>query len=175
MRDLPDRPIALTLFRATRRTVMTDGEPDGQLRGDLALPLLDRAAGRRAGPGAPLRAGAAARRRSARRATAPRGPGHRARRAERGADPSAQRRLSERGGRGGGHQRAPGGRGNGGAPVQPDPGGGAAILRLGEQVAFKKAQRVDLESNPLKNMRMSEPGVLRVPLKAKEIATVRLT
>ncbi|WP_432799184.1 alpha-mannosidase [Poriferisphaera sp. WC338] len=29
--DLPHRPIALTLFRSTRRTVLTDGEPDGQL------------------------------------------------------------------------------------------------------------------------------------------------
>ena len=31
--DLEDRPIALTLFRSTRRTVMTDGEPEGQLLG----------------------------------------------------------------------------------------------------------------------------------------------
>jgi len=31
--DRPDRAIALTLFRATRRTVMTDGEPEGQLFG----------------------------------------------------------------------------------------------------------------------------------------------
>jgi len=33
--DLPERPIALTLFRGTRRTVMTDGEPAGELLGDL--------------------------------------------------------------------------------------------------------------------------------------------
>ena len=33
VRDLPERPLALTLFRATRRTVMTDGEPEGQLYG----------------------------------------------------------------------------------------------------------------------------------------------
>jgi len=33
--DLPERPIALTLFRATRRTVGTDGEPAGQLQGEL--------------------------------------------------------------------------------------------------------------------------------------------
>ncbi len=33
VRDLPERPIALTLLRATRRTVMTDGEPGGQLLG----------------------------------------------------------------------------------------------------------------------------------------------
>jgi hypothetical protein len=31
--DRPDRPIALTLYRSTRRTVMTDGEPGGQLHG----------------------------------------------------------------------------------------------------------------------------------------------
>ncbi|MHB0856743.1 MAG: glycoside hydrolase family 38 N-terminal domain-containing protein [Anaerolineae bacterium] len=35
VRDLPDRPLALTLFRGTRRTVMTNGEPEGQLRGML--------------------------------------------------------------------------------------------------------------------------------------------
>ena len=35
--DLPERPIGLTLFRATRRTVMTDGEPNGQLQGDLCF------------------------------------------------------------------------------------------------------------------------------------------
>jgi alpha-mannosidase/mannosylglycerate hydrolase len=33
VRDLPDRPLALTLYRSTRRTVFTDGEPDGQLLG----------------------------------------------------------------------------------------------------------------------------------------------
>ncbi len=35
VRDLPERPLALTLFRATRRTVNTAGEPEGQLQGDL--------------------------------------------------------------------------------------------------------------------------------------------
>jgi alpha-mannosidase/mannosylglycerate hydrolase len=34
VRDLPERPIALTLLRGTSRTVMTDGEPDGQVLGD---------------------------------------------------------------------------------------------------------------------------------------------
>jgi hypothetical protein len=33
VRDLPDRPLALTLFRSTKRTVFTDGEPGGQLLG----------------------------------------------------------------------------------------------------------------------------------------------
>ena len=33
VRDLPHRPIALTLLRATRRTVFTEGQPAGQLRG----------------------------------------------------------------------------------------------------------------------------------------------
>jgi len=37
VRDLPMRPIALTLFRGTRRTVMTNGEPNGQLRGALTF------------------------------------------------------------------------------------------------------------------------------------------
>ncbi|NJN17923.1 MAG: hypothetical protein HC822_17440 [Oscillochloris sp.] len=33
VRDLPERPLALTLLRSTRRTVMTDGEPAGLLLG----------------------------------------------------------------------------------------------------------------------------------------------
>ncbi len=33
VRDTPDRPIILTLFRSTGRTVMTQGEPNGQLLG----------------------------------------------------------------------------------------------------------------------------------------------
>lgn len=37
VRDQPDRPIALTLFRATGRTVMTDGEPGGQLPGPMTF------------------------------------------------------------------------------------------------------------------------------------------
>ena len=35
VQDLPQRPIALTLFRSTSRTVNTDGEPGGQLQGPL--------------------------------------------------------------------------------------------------------------------------------------------
>jgi alpha-mannosidase/mannosylglycerate hydrolase len=37
VRDLPERPIALTLFRATGRTVGTIGEPDGQMRGRMTF------------------------------------------------------------------------------------------------------------------------------------------
>jgi alpha-mannosidase/mannosylglycerate hydrolase len=37
VRDLPERPIALTLFRATRRTIFTDGQPGGQLIGPLTF------------------------------------------------------------------------------------------------------------------------------------------
>ncbi|WP_233256590.1 glycoside hydrolase family 38 C-terminal domain-containing protein [Opitutus sp. ER46] len=33
--DTPERPIALTLFRAVRRTFLTDGQPDGQMQGPL--------------------------------------------------------------------------------------------------------------------------------------------
>lgn len=33
VQDRPDRPIALTLFRSTRKTKMTDGEPEGLLLG----------------------------------------------------------------------------------------------------------------------------------------------
>ena len=35
--DRADRPVALTLFRATRRTVFTNGEPGGQLRRPLSF------------------------------------------------------------------------------------------------------------------------------------------
>ena len=37
VRDLAERPIALTLFRGTRRTVFTNGEPDGQMRGAMTF------------------------------------------------------------------------------------------------------------------------------------------
>ncbi len=37
VQDLPERPVALTLFRSTRRTVFTEGEPLGQLFGDLTF------------------------------------------------------------------------------------------------------------------------------------------
>jgi alpha-mannosidase/mannosylglycerate hydrolase len=37
VRDLSERPIALTLFRATGRTVGTDGEPGGQMQGSLTF------------------------------------------------------------------------------------------------------------------------------------------
>ncbi len=52
VQDLPERPLALTLFRSTRRTVFTDGEPQGLLLGEklifryLIVPLagpIDRA------------------------------------------------------------------------------------------------------------------------------------
>jgi hypothetical protein len=37
VRDTAERPVALTLFRGTRRTVFTDGEPGGQMRGTLVF------------------------------------------------------------------------------------------------------------------------------------------
>lgn len=37
VRDLVERPLALTLFRATRRTVFTDGELGGQVQGELCF------------------------------------------------------------------------------------------------------------------------------------------
>jgi alpha-mannosidase/mannosylglycerate hydrolase len=33
--DLAEKPLALTLFRATRQTVNTNGEPEGQMQGEL--------------------------------------------------------------------------------------------------------------------------------------------
>jgi alpha-mannosidase/mannosylglycerate hydrolase len=35
--DQADRPLALTLFRATQRTVFTDGQPNGQLHGSMTF------------------------------------------------------------------------------------------------------------------------------------------
>ena len=35
--DLPERPLALTLFRATSKTVFTDGQPEGQLPGKMTF------------------------------------------------------------------------------------------------------------------------------------------
>ena len=40
VRDVPERTIALTLFRSTRRTVNTDGEAQGLLMGSTAFQLL---------------------------------------------------------------------------------------------------------------------------------------
>ena len=37
VQDTPERTLALTLFRSTGRTVMTNGEPDGQMQGSLAF------------------------------------------------------------------------------------------------------------------------------------------
>ncbi|MDD2764854.1 MAG: glycoside hydrolase family 38 C-terminal domain-containing protein [Opitutaceae bacterium] len=37
VRDLPEHPLALTLFRATRRTIFKDGQPQGQLQGELSF------------------------------------------------------------------------------------------------------------------------------------------
>ena len=44
VRDNPERTLALTLLRSTRRTVGTDGEPNGLLLGDSHVPLSHRAA-----------------------------------------------------------------------------------------------------------------------------------
>lgn len=40
IRDQPERPIALTLFRGTRRTATTSGEPNGQELGKLTFDFL---------------------------------------------------------------------------------------------------------------------------------------
>ena len=37
VQDTPERTIGLTLFRATRRTVMTNGQPGGQVQGELVF------------------------------------------------------------------------------------------------------------------------------------------
>lgn len=42
VQDMLERAVALTLFRATSRTVMTNGQPDGQLQGELTFRYIIR-------------------------------------------------------------------------------------------------------------------------------------
>jgi alpha-mannosidase len=179
VRDLPERPVALTLFRGTRRTVLTDGEPNGQLIGDLhfrywVIPVVgdvDRV--RLCDLGQQLAAGL--------RDVQLRPKDVQFFRADLARDGASEKVLPAAAG----FLSVEGpavvtsirqvGEGLELRMFNPNTRSGAALLRLGEQAAYKKAQRVDLESNPLKSMRMFEPGVLRVPLKAKEIVTIRLS
>jgi len=177
VRDLPERPIALTLFRGTRRTVLTDGEPNGQLKGELRfrywiVPVageVDRV--RLCDLGQLLAAGlrdVQLRPKDVRLFRSAAGGGS-------GATlPAVDGFLSIEGSAVVTSIRQVG-EGLEVRMFNPNPRSATATLRLGERASFKKAQRVDLESNPLKSMRMSEPGVLRIPLKAKEIVTVRLS
>ncbi len=60
IRNQDERTLALTLFRSTRRTVMTDGEPEGLLRGTMTFRYSDRSSAGRTGTRSTVQAGPAA-------------------------------------------------------------------------------------------------------------------
>jgi len=168
VRDLPERPIALTLFRATRRTVLTDGEPLGQLLGPLTFRYwvapLD---------GAPDRARLC---RLGQQLAAGFRPAYV--RAEDVAVRGAQRNLpaedsflNVEGGAVLSSARLV----DGGLEVRlfnPAPAPIRAILTVGG--GYTRAGRVNLESAPLESPALFE-GAMVVDLGAKEIVTVRLS
>ena len=57
VRDLPERPLALTLFRGTKKTVGTVGEPGGQEKGRLDFQVLDSSHPGKPGPDKVMRIG----------------------------------------------------------------------------------------------------------------------
>lgn len=179
--DQPERPIALTLFRATRRTVMTDGEPLGQLQEAMTfrywiVPLAgepDRAQlcllGQRLAAG--LRA---AQLRPVDVAYFRRGSG----RGDAAALPPTASLLRLEG-----QAIVSGLRRNAGAielrlfnpltvPI-------TAHLRLDDALWREehpfRAERVDLEGRSLAPLDMVDDGAWALPLRPKEIATVHLT
>jgi alpha-mannosidase/mannosylglycerate hydrolase len=175
VRDLPERPVALTLFRATRRTVMTDGEPGGQLIGPLSfrywlVPLSgepDRT--RLSYLGQQLAAGLRAVPMSPRDVAMYRG------RAE--LSPSAGLLETE------GPAVVTSVRRTAGALevrfFNPLTTPATAMVRLGAAgggiAGFSQAQRVNLESAPLAEPEAVESGALEVSMRPKEIVTLRLT
>jgi alpha-mannosidase/mannosylglycerate hydrolase len=178
VRDLPERPLALTLFRGTRRTVMTGGEPNGQLRGELVfrywiVPLADApdpvrlcALGQQLA--APLR--------DVQLRSEDLAIERAALSAERTLPPSAGF-LSVEGAAVVSSVRQVGG----GMEVRlwnPTPEAVRAILRLTErpQAATQptQAQYVNLESAPLAEPEPIEAGALEVSLGPKQIVTLRL-
>jgi alpha-mannosidase len=171
-RDLPDRPIALTLFRATRRTVFTDGEPNGQLPGTLTFrywiaPLTgepDRT--RLCELGQLIVAGmrdAQLRRQDVAlvakgAATLPPAAGFL--RLEGPAVVTSLRQVGE------------------GVEVRmfnPANEPAAVTLHLSELLHVQCAQRVDFESNPLETAQPPAGGALSLSLKPKQIVTIRLS
>ncbi|MFH1085040.1 MAG: glycoside hydrolase family 38 C-terminal domain-containing protein [Chloroflexota bacterium] len=168
VRDLPERPIALTLFRGTRRTVMTDGEPLGQLHGSLTfryvlVPLAgapDRAAltelGQRVAAGlraAQLSAEAVAQHRTV--GNLP--PAASFLELAGAAVLTSARRVGE------------------GLEVRLfNPESHAASVALGVGDRYASAQPVNLESAPLGDPQPIVGGQVRLELRAKEIVTLRL-
>ena len=175
VRDLPERPIALTLFRATRRTVMTDGEPDGQLFGPLSfrywiVPL----------PGEPGRARLSylGQYLTAGLRAVPMHPADMAVYRTTGSLPSVAGLLEMEGAAIITSVR----RVAGALEVRffnPLAAPMAATLRFGGENASwptpTQAQRVNLESAPLADPEPVTNGVFEVAMKPKEIVTLRLT
>jgi alpha-mannosidase/mannosylglycerate hydrolase len=170
VRDQPERPLALTLFRGTRRTVFTNGEPNGQLLGDLHFrywiaPLAaapDRVALCRLGQqlaaglrSAQLRAADVALYRQS--ALLP--PAGSLLQVDGPAVVTSARWIA------------------GGLEVRvfnPTTAVGEARLRLGQGIAFAAAQEVDFESNPLGEERRLAENETAILLAAKQIRTLRL-
>jgi alpha-mannosidase/mannosylglycerate hydrolase len=171
VRDQPERPLALTLFRATRRTVFTDGEPNGQLPGDLHFrywlaPLAaapDRVALCRLGQqlaaglrSAQLRPADVALHRQA--ALLP---------------PVASLLQVD------GPAVVTSARWIGGSlevrMFNPTAAAGEAHLYFGSELPFAALQEVDAESNPLAEAQAVAGGASVVTLGAKQIKTLRIT
>jgi hypothetical protein len=175
VRDVPDRPVALTLLRATRRTVMTDSQPEGQLPGEWTFrywiaPLAGEPdAVRLSLYGQGLAAGLrnvqlrpadldlyAAPRALAAEASFLQVTGDLVLSSARRVGAALEVRLYN-------------------PTTRPADG----ELRLGRMArdggAFTACQPVDLESNPLGERRAFSGGEVRVTLRPKEILTLRLT
>ncbi len=170
VRDLPERPIALTLFRGTRRTVLTDGEPEGQLRGELTfrywiMPLAgepDRVALCRFGQ--QLAAGLRHVQLRPKDVTLYRGEGDL---------PPAGSFLSVEGAAVVTSARQVGD-GLEARLFNPTDAPATVTLRL-PTGTFNRAQPVDFESRPAGEARALKNGALNVSLKPKQILTLRLT
>lgn len=172
VRDLPERPLALTLLRGTRRTIFTNGEPEGQQLGRVTarywiVPLRGEPDRVRLGEyGVQVAAGL----RTAQLtrwdvAVAPRQqvlPATDSLLAVSGAalvtsvrevDGAVEIRL-----------------------YNPNDRAGSATIRLADRLQAKGArtvQRVNLESTPLEAPKPLRRGPYRLPLRGKEIATLR--
>lgn len=169
VQDGADRTLALTLYRSTRRTVFTDGEPGGQLLGDLQfrywiVPLADApdpvwltqlglqiAAGVRA---VQLRPADLPLFRQARELPPASGlfvvEGPAVVTSTRWIDGGLEVRI-----------------------FNPTPAAGQARLRFTSEVNFATLQEVDFESQPAGDVQHLSGGAATVKLAAKQIKTVR--
>lgn len=169
VQDGADRTLALTLYRSTRRTVFTDGEPGGQLLGDLQfrywiVPLADAPDPVRLTQlGQQLAAGVRA---------VQLGP----------ADLPLYRQTRELPPASGlfvvdGPAVVTSARWiEGGLEVRlfnPTPATGQASIRFSSEVAFSALQEVDFESQPAGDVQHLSAGAATVKLAAKQIKTVR--